>query len=152
MITLSIIDLGDSVYDSTVFIDNVRVGFVANPAQNCVPGAQVANFTLGLTPETATHAIGTSHTATISLHDDAGNPIANADVVVTRSGANPGFGHDHDERRRRGDADLHRHERRYYSLSATYDADGNGSAEATDSASVTWENRYALTPSLRRRR
>ena len=141
---LSIFDQGDNVVDSAAFVDNVRVGFVANPGQNCVPGAQVANYTLDLTPESATRAIGTMHTATVSLRDDDGNPVANADVVVTRAGANPGS--DTVTTDAAGIATV------IYTgtnagtdtLSATYDADGDGSAEVTDSAQAKWENRYAL--------
>ena len=37
---LSIFDQGDNVYDSAVLLDNLRIGSVANPATDCVPGAQ----------------------------------------------------------------------------------------------------------------
>lgn len=40
---LSIFDQGDDAYDSTVFIDNMRFGKVANVATDCKPGAQAAS-------------------------------------------------------------------------------------------------------------
>jgi hypothetical protein len=36
---LSIFDQGDSALDSAVFLDNLRVGFAANPQTQCQPGA-----------------------------------------------------------------------------------------------------------------
>src|SRR5215207_7030612 len=36
---LSIFDQGDGILDSAAFVDNVRVGFVPDPALNCRPGA-----------------------------------------------------------------------------------------------------------------
>ena len=36
---LSIFDQADEIYDSAVFVDNLVVGFVPDPAQNCAPGA-----------------------------------------------------------------------------------------------------------------
>jgi hypothetical protein len=53
----SIFDQGDNVYDSAVFLDNLAVGFVPNPAVNCVPGATPVNFKLTLTPTTATNPV-----------------------------------------------------------------------------------------------
>ena len=35
---LSIFDQGDNILDSAVFLDNLRIGFVPNPAVNCKPG------------------------------------------------------------------------------------------------------------------
>jgi len=39
---LSIFDQGDNILDSAVFLDNLRLGFVADPANECRPGAQLA--------------------------------------------------------------------------------------------------------------
>ena len=38
---LSIFDQGDGILDSAAFVDNLRVGFVADPATECKSGAQV---------------------------------------------------------------------------------------------------------------
>jgi Ca2+-binding RTX toxin-like protein len=46
---LSIFDQGDQLVDSAAFVDNLRIGFVSDPAVNCVPGAHFADQTL---PET----------------------------------------------------------------------------------------------------
>ena len=40
---LSLFDQGDRFLDSAVFLDNLAVGFVPNPAQNCVSGAHVVD-------------------------------------------------------------------------------------------------------------
>jgi hypothetical protein len=46
-IYLSIFDQGDTALDSAVFLDNLRVGSVPNPAVNCEPGAtETADLTL----------------------------------------------------------------------------------------------------------
>lgn len=37
---LSIFDVGDGIYDSTVMVDNIRVGEVADVEEDCVPGAE----------------------------------------------------------------------------------------------------------------
>ena len=37
---LSIFDQGDHIYDSAVFVDNIRFETVANPATDCMPGAE----------------------------------------------------------------------------------------------------------------
>jgi hypothetical protein len=39
---LSIFDQYDNIYDSAVFLDNLRAGTVVNPATACKPGATVA--------------------------------------------------------------------------------------------------------------
>ena len=50
----SLFDQGDQIYDSAVFLDNLVVGFVPNPAVNCMGGATPVTATLDLTPLTAT--------------------------------------------------------------------------------------------------
>jgi hypothetical protein len=59
---LSIFDQGDQIYDSAVFLDSLRVGFVPNPAVNCKPGAQPVNFRLTLEPPSDENLRGQSHT------------------------------------------------------------------------------------------
>ena len=46
----SLFDQGDQIYDSAVFLDNLRVGFVPNPEVNCVGGATPVTASLDLTP------------------------------------------------------------------------------------------------------
>ena len=85
---LSLFDQGDQILDSAVFLDNLVVGFVPNPAANCVPGAQPVNFKLGLTPATATNFTGEPHTVTATLTDTSNNPVASAPVQFTVTGPN----------------------------------------------------------------
>jgi Bacterial Ig-like domain (group 1) len=89
---LSIFDQGDQIYDSAVFLDNLRVGFVPNPAVNCRPGAQVVNFRMTLEPPTAENLRGTDHTVTATLTDDEGAPVSGATVEFAVTGANSATG------------------------------------------------------------
>jgi Big-like domain-containing protein len=85
---LSLFDQGDRILDSAVFLDNLVVGFVPNPAVNCVPGAQPVNFKLSLTPPTASNPTFTSHTVTATLTDSSNNPVGNAPIEFTVTGPN----------------------------------------------------------------
>jgi hypothetical protein len=85
---LSLFDQGDQILDSAVFLDNLVVGFVPNPAVNCVPGAQPVNFKLSLTPPTATNPTFTSHTVTATLTDSSNNPVGSAPLEFTVTGPN----------------------------------------------------------------
>lgn len=84
----SIFDQGDRTYDSAVFLDNLVVGFVANPAANCKPGAQPANFKLALTPANGTSPAGGAHTVTAKLTEADGTAVGNAPLGFTVAGAN----------------------------------------------------------------
>jgi hypothetical protein len=85
---LSLFDQGDQILDSAVFLDNLVVGFVPNPAVNCVPGAQPVNFKLSLTPATASNPTFTPHTVTATLTDIANNPVGSAPIEFTVTGPN----------------------------------------------------------------
>jgi Bacterial Ig-like domain (group 1) len=85
---LSIFDQGDQIFDSAVFLDNLRVGFVPNPAVNCKPGAQPVNFRLTLAPPSDENLRGQSHTVTATLTDDSGAPVAGATIQFEVTGAN----------------------------------------------------------------
>jgi hypothetical protein len=86
---LSIFDQGDQILDSAVFLDNLVVGFVADPAANCVPGAQPVNFKLSVTPATATNPTFTPHTVTATLTDSSNNPVGpGAPIEFTVTGPN----------------------------------------------------------------
>ena len=88
---LSIFDQGDRILDSAVFLDNVVVGFVPDPAQQCKPGAAPKNFNLTLGPPTATNNTGTPHVVTATLTED-GQPKAGAVISFTVTGPNPTTG------------------------------------------------------------
>ena len=91
---LSIFDQGDRNLDSAVFLDNLVVGFVPNPAVNCTPGAEPKQFQLTLTPMSETNEVGDSHTVTATLTDATagGAPVSGATIGFTVTGVNPGTG------------------------------------------------------------
>jgi hypothetical protein len=137
---LSIFDQGDQIFDSAVFLDNLRVGFVPNPAVNCRPGATVVNFQMDLEPATAENLRGTDHTVTATLTDDEGVPVAGATVDFEVTGANPMTG--------TGVTDVNGEATFTYTganlgddtISACYNADdsADGSCEAVASAAKSW--------------
>jgi hypothetical protein len=79
---LSIFDQGDTILDSAAFVDNLRVGFVPDPATQCVPGAKVKQFQLDLTPANATLDTGQLHTVTATLQDLNATPPELAGATV----------------------------------------------------------------------
>ena len=87
---------GDNILDSAAFVDNLRVGFVPDPATQCVPGAHVKQFQLDLTPATATKETGETHTVTATLQDLNETPpaIPGATILLQTTGVNPGTGSD----------------------------------------------------------
>jgi VCBS repeat-containing protein len=89
---LSIFDQGDHVYDSAVFLDNLRVGFVPDPATQCGQGAQVKDFELQLNPPTAQNTVGSPHTVTATLQTETGSPVPGATISFNVTGANTGSG------------------------------------------------------------
>lgn len=142
---LSIFDQGDRVLDSAAFVDNLRVGWVPDPATQCKPGAVVKNFQLDLTPTTATRDTGTSHTVTATLKDPEATPpeLNGQTILFTASGANTGSGS--------GVTDSSGQATFAYTgthvgvdaISACYDLNNNGVCDATEvfaSAQVTWVN------------
>lgn len=142
---LSIFDMGDGIYDSAAFVDNLRVGFVPDPATQCTPGAAVKQFQLDLAPPTATHETGASHTVTATLKDLNASPseLAGGTVLFSAAGANTASGSDV--------TDAGGHATFTYTgtnvgddtISACYDQDGNGTCgpdEPFASAQATWTN------------
>lgn len=142
---LSIFDQGDQYLDSAAFVDNLRVGFVPDPATQCVPGAQVKQFQLDLSPAGAALETGQQHTVTATLQDLNATPppLANATVLFEVAGANPGTGS--------GTTDAAGQATYSYtgtnvgndSISACYDVDVSGSCDSGErfaSAQATWTN------------
>jgi Bacterial Ig-like domain (group 1) len=84
----SIFDQGDAAYDSAVFLDNLVVGFVPNPATNCTAGASPVSYQLGLTPASAINPVGTPHTVTATLTDAEGAVVSGQTINFTVAGAN----------------------------------------------------------------
>jgi len=136
---LSIFDQGDQIYDSAVFLDNLRIGFVPNPVVNCKPGAKPVNFQMTLTPAEATNPIGTPHTVTATLKDDNGNPVPAATIQFSVTGANPHNGV--------GVTDVNGEATHTYTgtnlgddtITACYDADGDGAFEVCANAIKHWK-------------
>jgi len=137
---LSIFDQGDQVFDSAVFLDNLRIGFVPDPAVNCAPGAEPTLFFLDLAPPTAENPVGASHTVTATLTDDDQNPVAGETIgfeVVT--GPNAGL---------TGTAVTDASGMASFTytgatggtdtITACFDVNGDGACEATDSAEKVW--------------
>jgi hypothetical protein len=88
----SIFDNGDSNLDSAVFLHGLAVGFVPNPATNCVPGATPVNYQLGLLPATGTGTVGVAQSVTATLTTASGAPVSNAQVKFTAEGPNASTG------------------------------------------------------------
>jgi hypothetical protein len=139
---LSLFDQGDQILDSAVFLDNLVLGFVPDPATNCKPGAHPKQFVLTLTPPSDTNEVGDTHTVTATLTDTSagGAPVAGAELDFSVLGANPGTG--------TGTTDGSGQATFGYTgaavgsdtITACYNADdsADGSCEATASATKDW--------------
>ena len=142
---LSIFDQGDQILDSAAFIDNLRVGFVPDPATQCVPGAQVKQFQLDLSPANATLDTGQQHTVTATLQDLNATPpaLANADVLFEVTGANPGTGSGITNAAGQTTFAYTGNNVGNDSISACYDIDDSGTCDTGEpfaSAQATWNN------------
>lgn len=135
---LSIFDQGDQIYDSAVFVDNLVVGFVPDPEQNCVPGAQPKIYTMTLDPPTAENPEQTEHTVTATLLEQ-GAPLSGATITFTVSGANAGAtGSDVTDAAGQGEFTWTGFVEGTDTVSACYDADSDGDCEAVASAVKNW--------------
>ena len=137
---LSIFDQGDQIFDSAVFLDNLRVGFVPNPAVNCRPGATPVNFQMTLDPPTAENLRGTDHTVTATLTDDNGDPVSGATVDFEVTGVNPTTGSDVTDVNGEATFTYTGANLGNDTISACYNADdsADGSCEAVASATKSW--------------
>lgn len=86
VLVLSVTDLGDSIIDSAVFLDNFQW---SNPPQ-CKPGVQ--QLLIELAPATATNPVGTPHTVTATVRNEQGDLIPDQVVGFAVSGANSAGG------------------------------------------------------------
>jgi uncharacterized repeat protein (TIGR01451 family) len=144
----SLFDQGDNIYDSAVFLDNLRVGFVPNPEVNCVGGATPVTASLDLTPATATNPVGTQHTVSATLLNGEGAPISGATIGFTVAGVNPTTG--------TGTTNASGVATFTYTgtnagedqISACYNADSTGPCEAQASATKTWTGVTPVTHTL----
>lgn len=142
---LSIFDQGDNVWDSATFVDNLRVGFVPDPATQCVPGAQVKQFQLDLAPANATLETGQQHTVTASLKDLNASPseLANGSILFESTGANAASGTDVTDANGEATFSYTGNNVGSDSISACYDIDSSGTCDGGEpfaSAQATWTN------------
>ncbi len=131
---LSIFDQGDHILDSAVFLDNLVVGFVPNPAQNCVAGAKPKNFTMSLTPVVAENPEDTSHTVTATLLEQNGTPVVGATIAFAVTGANTASGTVLTGAGGQATFTYTGFNPGSDVITACYDADGDGTCEAIASA------------------
>ena len=135
---LSIFDQGDQILDSAVFLDNLRIGFVPDPAMNCKPGATPVLFSMTLDPATAENPAGTTHTVTATLRDGDGNLVPNAPISFTVMGANTASGISMTDAGGQAQFTYTGNNLGADVIAACFDFDGNGSCEAQASATKTW--------------
>jgi len=135
---LSIFDQGDHIFDSAVFVDNLVVGFVPNPVQNCVAGAKPKNFTMSLTPVVAENPEDTSHTVTATLLEQDGTPVVGAMIAFAVTGANTTSGTALTGAGGQATFTYTGFNPGSDVITACYDADGDGTCEAIASAQKHW--------------
>lgn len=83
----SLFDQGDTILDSAVFLDNLVVGYTPDPETDCAPGAVIVTHDLDLAPDTGTGEVGTEHTVTATLTDNAGDPVGDTPIEFAVTGA-----------------------------------------------------------------
>lgn len=142
---LSIFDQGDRILDSAVFVDNLRVGWVPDPATQCKPGAVVKNFQLDLTPATATKDVGTIHTVTATLQDPDANPseLPGGTILFEAAGANAATGSDVTDSNGEATFAYTGSTAGVDTISACYDVNTNGTCDTGEvfaSVEATWVN------------
>jgi len=141
----SIFDQGDRILDSAVFLDNLQVGFVPDPTTQCVPGAQLKRFNLGLAPASATKDAGTAHTVTATLTNvDDGSAEPGGTVIFDASGTNSASGSDVTDAAGEATFTYTGTDVGTDTISACYDVDSDGACGAADpvapAVTVEWTN------------
>jgi hypothetical protein len=139
---LSLFDQGDHILDTAVFLDSLVVGFVPNPAVNCVPGAHPKQFQLTLTPASDTNEAGDTHTVTATLTDSSagGAPVPGQTLSFDVMGVNPGTGTGMTNASGQATFTYTGNNVGSDTISACYNADNSadGSCEAVASATKLW--------------
>ena len=134
----SIFDQGDRILDSAVFLDNLRIGFVPDPAINCQPGAEPVNFQMTLEPADDTNPIGTPHTVTATLTDENGDPVSGATIEFEVTGANTAAGADATDANGEAEFTYTGTNLGDDTITACYNADTDPACEASASATKHW--------------
>ena len=139
---LSIFDQGDHFVDSAAFVDNLRLRAVGDVATQCRPGVHAEGFDVTLSPALATHVLGDTHKAESTVTDLAtGNPVPDAAVVFTVSGANTATGSSTTDADGAASFSYQGGTEGSDAVSACYDANANGGCdprESSASGSVDW--------------
>ena len=84
---LSILDVLDEQNDSVVFIDNLVVGYLPDPEERCTEGAKPKEFSLALTPATATNPVGANHQVVATVTELDEGPVSGGTVLFAVDGA-----------------------------------------------------------------
>jgi hypothetical protein len=134
----SLFDQGDRRLDTAAFLDNLRIGFVPNPAVNCKPGAKPVNFKMTLTPATATNPAGSPHTVTATLTDSSGAAVTGAAIKFSVSGANTAAGVGVTNTSGQATFTYTGTNAGTDTIFACYDADLDGTCEASATATKKW--------------
>lgn len=88
---LSLFDQADQAYDSAVFLDNLRSGFVSNPGQNCEPGAsEPARLTLIKTVNNSGGGTAVPTDWTLSATGPTSISGQTGDAAITNATVTPG--------------------------------------------------------------
>jgi uncharacterized repeat protein (TIGR01451 family) len=79
----SVFDQGDNAYDSAVFLDRLGLGTVANPEEECTPGATLAPPTVSKTADNPTSEAGGTNGYTITVSNPNTEDIEVSEVQDT---------------------------------------------------------------------
>ncbi len=141
-VVFSIFDVSDHDVDSAVFLDNLRVGTVADPAQDCAAGATPKTYDVSLAPAGAAVETGHQHTVTATLVDAASGAAAGgAPILFSVAGANPTSGQGATDGQGTATFSYTGAQAGDDTVTACHDGNGNGSCddgEATATSVVTW--------------
>jgi hypothetical protein len=80
---LSIFDQGDHLLDSAVFLDNLVVGFVSNPAVNCIPGAQPVDPPISATGKAVSATEGLTFSGQVAAFTDPDTSATAGEYAAT---------------------------------------------------------------------
>lgn len=135
---LSLFDQGDGLGDTTVYVDDVRVGAVREPGATCEPGVTLDYTQLDLRPLDALQRPGTEQTITASVYDhDRPGPVPGARVLIERTGAHPGVTTAVTDAAGEAEATYTASTSGTDTVTACVDSDGSGSCDAGEVTEVT---------------
>src|SRR5438034_350994 len=80
---LSLFDQGDHSLDSAVFLDNLVVGFVPDPAATCAPGARPADPPISATGKALSATEGNTFNGAVATFTDADTSATASEYAAT---------------------------------------------------------------------